>query len=333
MPLVEIWALILACIIIIYVLLDGFDLGIGMLMPHYNEDKDRSILISTIVHVWDGNQTWLVLGGAVTYGAFPKAFAVLLPMLYTPIMLMIIALLLRGISLEFRLKAVSSKRYWDSLFCCSSWLVAFIQGVILGTFVQGFGHEPIDTHHLMPTPWLTGFSTLSGLGVAFGYRMLGAHWLIIKTSGAIQNQAYRHARTSLCAVAICLGIFSLWTPFINDDLHQRWLDLHHLPYLAILPLITTLLFILHYNFLRRQVIEKGLLLLSMLEFMCGYIGIVISIWPYIIPLSMTIYDASAPESALSFMLIGVSITAPLLLAYTLRAYAIFRGKVTEAIYK
>lgn len=331
MHLISIWGVILATIIIIYVLLDGFDLGIGILFPQAQSTLEKDIMANTIIHVWDGNQTWLVMGGSVLYGAFPKAFASLLSILYMPVMLLVISLLIRGISLEFRLKAVKLKKVWDRTFFLGSICAAFMQGIILGTYVQGFGHETIGPHHVPHFAWLTWFSILAGIGVIFGYRLLGASYLIIKTSGNIQAHARKSAKSSLIMVLILMCAFSIFTPFMNEDLFARWLILEDTPHIILLPIVTAIIFILHFKYLNKLEYEKASLFFTFAEFICGYIGVCISVWPYIVPHSMVLTEAASPDSALRFMLVGISIMGPILIAYTIRSYHIFKGKVENVI--
>lgn len=328
--LVSIWSGIIGFAIFMYVLLDGFDLGIGILLPLIRKENDRALMISTIIPVWDGNQTWLVLGGACLYGAFPTAFATLMPLLYLPLIIMLIALILRGVALEFRLKSTQSVWLWNYVFCLGSILAGFTQGLILGTFVQGFGQQPYPLAS-GSQPWLTTFSCMTGLGTICGYVLLGCGWLIIKTKGHIQQTAQSMAWVSLSLVALFMLIFSIWTPLLSTFHWQRWLSYANIPYLATLPLCTMMLFALcAYALYHRY--EYLPFIMTIGIFLCGAIGVTISTYPYIVPQSMTFSEAAAPASALAFMLYGITIMLPVLLSYTAYAHYIFRGKVTQALH-
>tara|TARA_B100000989_G_scaffold238322_1_gene185197 strand:+ start:1398 stop:2399 length:1002 start_codon:yes stop_codon:yes gene_type:complete len=326
-----IWGGILGFAVIMYVLLDGFDLGIGILFPFVRDKHDRAIMMSTIIHVWDGNQTWLVLGGACMFGAFPTAFAAIMPVIYFPILIMLIALILRGVSFEFRLKSTQSLHVWDTCFFLGSFFATFSQGVVLGTFVQGFGTQTPSYLHIPHYQWLTTFSFMTGVGTVCGYVLLGACWLVIKTQGHIQDTAYRYAWRSLALVLFFMIAFSVWTPFLSDFHFQRWLSLENIPYLAILPLITGLFFFgCGYGLYEK--LETVPFLMAIGIFLCGAIGVTISVYPYIVPHSMTLAQAAAPPGSLRFMLFGVVIMMPFLLLYTLHSYFVFRGKVTKPVH-
>ncbi len=329
--LVLIWGFLIGFAIIMYVLLDGFDLGIGILFPFFPKERDRSLMVSTIIHVWDGNQTWLVFGGATLYGAFPKAFAATLPIIYFPILIMVIALILRGVAFEFRMKANKSLYLWDISFFVGSLLAAFAQGVILGTYVQGFGDQAPSYLTVPHYQWLTIFSFMTGIGTICGYVLLGSCWLIIKTVGKLQSKAYYCAWVSLTLVAFGMVAFSIWTPFLSDFHYQRWLSIENIPYLASLPICTALAFFsCAYGLTYKS--EFLPMLSAIVVFLCGAVGVTISIYPYIVPHSITLADAAAPESSLSFMLIGTCVMLPFLLVYTAHSYFIFKGKVTKPLH-
>ncbi len=325
------WGGIIGFAIIMYVILDGFDLGIGILIPLVPDEHDKAIMISTIIQVWDGNQTWLVLGAACLYGAFPTAFSAILPIIYFPILAMLIALILRGVAFEFRLKSTQSIALWDRCFFFGSLLATFSQGVILGTFVQGFGHEAPSYLTVPHYQWLTIFSFMTGLGTVCGYVLLGCCWLIIKTTSHIQDMAYEYAWYSLSMVFIFMVAFSVWTPFLSDFHFQRWLTLEHIPYLAILPMITGLCFMMCAYGLHTKK-EVWPFVSAIAIFLCGAVGVTISVYPYMVPHSITLTEAAAPRSSLQFMLVGVIIMMPFLLLYTLHSYIVFKGKVTKPVH-
>lgn len=316
-----VWAVILSFVVIMYVILDGFDLGIGILFPWMKEEAHRDIMMNTVVPVWDGNETWLVLGGACLYGAFPLAYSTLLPTLYMPITLMLAALIFRGVAFEFRFKAEQSKWLWNLAFSLGSTLAAFCQGVILGTFVMGY------TAQQSAYEWLTPFSLMTGVAVVAGYALLGATWLIAKTTADLQNIMYRYAKWLLLVVAIFMIIVSIWTPLAYERIWQRWFSLPNFFYLLPLPLLTAIAFISNAIALNKRY-EKLPFVLSISLFIFAYIGFCISDWPYIIPHRVTIAEAAAPDSSLTFLLIGMSILLPVLLAYTCYSYNVFKGKVT-----
>ncbi|MCD6047342.1 MAG: qxtB [Gammaproteobacteria bacterium] len=324
MTLEIIWAVIMSFAIIMYVILDGFDLGIGILMPFVAEEFQRDLMISSIIPLWDGNETWLVFGAAVLYAAFPLAYSILLPALYTPIVLMLAALIFRGVTFEFRFKASQKRKLWDRCFSISSMLVAFLQGAILGTFVQGYGYQlPLQVSVFY---WLTPFSIMTGVAVATGYALLGATWLIIKTERKLQNKMYLLAKYFLLAVSIFLIIVSLWTPAMEHEIALRWFSLPNLFYLAPLPIFTGIAIMLNFYFLQKKY-EILPFLLSISLFIFSYIGFCISAWPYIVPRVLPFWQAAAPPTTLKFMLVGVCILLPLLIAYTSYAYWVFKGKI------
>ncbi|NKB47073.1 MAG: cytochrome d ubiquinol oxidase subunit II [Legionellales bacterium] len=321
-----VWAGIIAMIIIIYVVLDGFDLGIGILFPFVRDTNERHILMNSIAPVWDGNETWLVFGGAALYGAFPIAYGVLLPTLYLPIILMLVALILRGVSFEFRFKAQRSRIVWDIAFFSGSIAAAFLQGAILGTFVGGFELNHTDliiTDHR----WLTPFSLMTGLAVVCGYALLGATWMIIKSEGLLQQTMYRYARYLLIGVAVFMAAVSLWTPFQDPSIFNRWFSLPNFFYLAPLPLITVIAMMITWFSLVHKTSEHKPFIMSIGLFILGYIGLVISVWPYFIPHELTLWEVAAPANTQKFILVGTVIILPLLLGYTWYAYHVFRGKV------
>jgi cytochrome d ubiquinol oxidase subunit II len=322
------WVIIIGFCIIMYVLLDGFDLGIGILFPFFPDRHDRNIMVSTVLPVWDGNQTWLVLGGASLYGSFPKAFSLILPALYLPIFTMVIALLFRGITFEFRLKAQENAlRKWDILFCLSSTLVTICQGLLLGTFIKGFALGPNNT---LIFTLFTPFNIVCAVSLVFGYALLAATWIIGKTSGKLQKRMFHIAKITLSVVVFFLGIISLWTPFIDLRIQQIWFNPAYIYKLAFLPVITGLL-ILYFIYCLKKRREFILFWLTLGIFICAYIGFGISTYPYIVPHVYTIWQMAAPPSSLLFMLFGALLLLPVLLAYTSYSYFVFRGKVTEMI--
>jgi cytochrome d ubiquinol oxidase subunit II len=229
MDLTLVWAVIIVSGVAVYVILDGFDLGLGILFPFAPSDRDRDIMMRSIAPVWDGNETWLVLGGAGLFAAFPKAYAALLSALYLPLMLMLFALICRGVAFEFRFKAERSRSLWDISFSLGGWLAAFCQGVIVGAIVQGI---PLSGGQYAGGPWdrLTPFSLFTGLALVAGYALLGATWLIMKTVGDLQRWSYRVARRMLPLVLLGVAAVSVWTPLAEPAIASRWFSLPNLYY-------------------------------------------------------------------------------------------------------
>lgn len=319
-----IWLGIIGFVIIMYVILDGFALGVGILSIFNTNEHERDIMISSVMPVWDGNQTWLVLGGATLYGAFPLAFSTILPILYIPILIMVASLLFRGVVFEFRLKAERSKRLWEIAFFCGSLMATLAQGVMLGSFVEGY-HDNVGHYQ-----WFTPFAVTCGVALAFGYALLASNWLIAKTEGDLQNHSYITAKICLIAIAFFGIAISLWSPFVDPHIQARWFNPRLIGYLAVLPALTALVFFLHWVALKTRK-EYSPFWLSICIFLFCYLGFVISVWPYIVPRTIVYTKAAAPETSLIFMLVGTVIMLPVLLYYTYHSYYIFRGKVTDVI--
>jgi cytochrome d ubiquinol oxidase subunit II len=326
MLLILTWAAIISFVILMYVLLDGFDLGIGILFPFIKDPHQRDIMFSTITPVWDGNETWLVMGAAALYAAFPVAYSTLLPLLYMPLLIMLAALIFRGISFEFRFKTKRMRYIWDISFSAGSIIAAFTQGLLLGTFVRGYGHVfPIVASDYN---WFTPFSIMTGIAVVAGYALLGATWLIIKTTGELQTKMYGYAKFLLAAVAFFLVVVSIWTPYMERIIYARWFSIPNIFYLAPLPILTGIIILYNFYALHRRY-EFLPFWLSIGLFLLAYIGFCISDMPYIIPHALTIWDAASAPSSLIFTLVGVAILLPILIVYTIYSYYVFRGKVTR----
>lgn len=324
-PLPLFWAGIIGFFIVMYVVLDGFTLGIGLLISILTKEES-SIAQSVILPTWDGNQTWLVLGGASLYGAFPVAFATLMPIFYAQIIVMILALLLRGVVFEFRLKTNNPKR-WDIVFTIASLIVILCQGVLLGNFIQGF--QQINGK-LFSAHMLTPFVCLCALGLIIGYGLLGSTRLILKTTGSLRDKMYFVSKILSWGVIILLALVSLYTPYIDSHVYSRWFAQGHWVYLFILPYLSGLLFIgLQISLYKR--IDKLPFYAAIFIFICGYIGFIISIFPYMIPYQKTIWQCASPDNTLTFLLFGTVLMIPILLIYTGYAYHIFKDKVTDVI--
>jgi cytochrome bd ubiquinol oxidase subunit II len=320
------WAVIIAFGVMMYVVMDGFDLGIGILFPFIRDRADRDTMVNTVAPVWDGNETWLVLGGAGLMAAFPLAYSVLLSALYLPLVLMLAGLICRGVSFEFRFKADEAHRqFWDVAFAAGSYVAAFSQGVALGAFINGF-HVTGPSYQGGALDWLTPFSLFTGFGVLIAYALLGSTWLIMKTEGALQQRMIALARPVTIILLVGIGIVSLWTPLAHPKVAERWFSLPNIILFAPVPVLTlaTTWAILHV--LRREPHVLPFALALFLLFL-GYSGLAISLWPNIIPPEVTLWAAAGPPQSMGFALVGALFIIPIILGYTAWSYYVFRGKV------
>jgi cytochrome d ubiquinol oxidase subunit II len=320
-----IWAAVIALSVLLYVVFDGFDLGIGILFPFRPDEADRDRMMNAVAPYWDGNETWLVLGGGGLWVAFPKAFAAIMPALYLPVIVMLLALVFRGVAFEFRWVAKPSHRAWDIAFAAGSITAAFAQGVILGGLVQGI--ETTDGRFTGGSfDWLTPFALVCGAGVVCGYALLGACWITVKLDEALQVWARRAGQFALLGTLAFVAVVSLWTPLAFPRIAERWFDAHNLSYLWPVPVFTALLAFNVWSGLKRGA-EFGPFLNSVGLFVLGFAGLAISTLPYIVPPSMTIWDTAASPSSQRFMLVGVAILLPVIVGYFVFVYWIFRGKL------
>jgi cytochrome d ubiquinol oxidase subunit II len=320
-----IWAFIIAFAVFVYVVLDGFDLGLGMLFPLFPAKADRDVIMNTVAPVWDGNETWLVLGGGGLFAAFPLAYAVLMPALYTPIIAMLLGLVFRGVAFEFRWRTRRERNLWDIAFAGGSLLAGLAQGVALGAILQGVH---VDGRHYGGGwwDWLTPFSILTGIAMVVGYGLLGATWLVMKTEGELREHAYRLSGWLLLAMLGAIGAVSLATPLLQMQYAERWFAWPNIVLTAPVPIAVAVVAIL----LMRSLASKQdyrPFFLSLTLFALSYAGLGISMWPYIVPRSITIWQAASPESSQIFMLFGVAALVPVILGYTTWNYWVFRGKV------
>lgn len=328
LPLV--WFGLIGTALFLYVLLDGFDLGVGILFPFAPSHESRDRMMNSIAPFWDGNETWLVLSGGGLFAAFPLAYAILMPALYMPVIIMLLGLIFRGVAFEFRFKAERSRPVWDYAFHFGSIAAAFMQGMIIGAFVQGFRVEGRSfAGH--PFDWLSAYSFMTGVGLLFGYALLGAAWLVMKTDGSTQIWARKCASYVLGYVGLFLGIVSISMPLMNADVKALWFSLPNFFYLLPLPLATAGLFILIWSDLHKGR-EYRPFFLSIGVFLTGYLGLGISLWPYLVPFAVTFRDAAAAPTSQSFLLIGTVVILPLVLAYTGFCYYLFRGKASHEGY-
>jgi cytochrome bd ubiquinol oxidase subunit II len=323
--LTTIWAFIIAFAVLMYVVMDGFDLGIGILFPFYRPGEERDQAMNSIAPVWDGNETWLVLGGGGLFAAFPLAYAIILPATYPLITAMMLGLVFRGVAFEFRWRDSSHRAFWDMAFFGGSLVAAFSQGVILGALLQGI-HVVGRAYDGDWLSWLSPYSLLTGVGVVCGYALLGACYLALKTEGSAEDRAFGHARLAAMATLALMVAVSLATPFLAAQYFQRWFAVPLLWYLVPVPVVTGLVAVMLLKGLGERRAARSFLL-ALALFVLGAIGLGVSMWPYVVPQSITIWQAAAPERSQVFMLIGVALVMPLILAYTGWAYWVFRGKV------
>jgi cytochrome d ubiquinol oxidase subunit II len=321
-----IWAAIIGIAVAMYVILDGFDLGIGMLFPFASE-RERDRMMASIAPFWDGNETWLVLGGVGLWVVFPVAYAVIMPAMYLPVIVMLLALVFRGVTFEFRTVARTSKRHWNAAFTAGSALAALSQGVILGSLVQGIRVENRAFAGGL-FDWATPFALFCGLGVATGYALLGATWLVMKTDGDLAERSRRQARMLLLAVLAFMAVVSLWTPLINEQIAARWFSRPNIELLWPVPVLTGGIALACWRWLQRGH-DRRPFFAAVALFLLGYAGLVISWFPYLVPPSLTIWDAAAAPASQMFMLVGTLVLLPLILGYTAFLYWVFRGKMHE----
>jgi cytochrome d ubiquinol oxidase subunit II len=318
-------ALLLGMAVVLYVVLDGFDLGIGMLFFFFKREDERDLIMNSVAPFWDGNETWLVLGGVTLWAAFPKAFAIILPAMYIPVVVLLLALIFRGVAFEFRWVAKPRHRAWDWSFAVGSTLGAFAQGLILGGIVQGI---PVRDQEFAggALTWLSPFSVMCGLAVLTGYTLLGATWLLLKTSGPVEQHARKLAGPLLLALLAFIVVVSIWTPLMSPRIAQRWFSVPNIFFLAQVPVATLLFSWLCWRGIRH---EQSILpfVMAVGIFLLAFLGLVLSTIPYIVPPVMTIWQAASHPSSQVFYLIGASILMPMILAYTVLVFWLFRGKL------
>ena len=324
LPLV--WAVIILAGIMMYVIMDGFDLGIGVLFPLVADDLDRDVMMNSVAPVWDGNETWLVLGGAGLLAAFPLAYSVILSAFYLPLILMLIGLIFRGVAFDFRFKSsVDGRHWWDKAFTGGSVVAAFFQGMTLGGFVQGI---PVEGNHYAggAFDWITPFAAFTGIGLVIAYALLGCTWLVMKCEGALLARM-RHLGVFLTwALFAVIVLLSVWTPLIQPEIADRWFSLPNLFWFLPVPILVVLCTAGLLWGLRRDTQYSPFLLALALIFL-SYSGLGISLWPNVIPPSVSIWDAAGPAESLGFALVGTLFIVPFVLMYTAWAYWVFRGKV------
>ncbi|RPE71681.1 cytochrome bd-I ubiquinol oxidase subunit 2 apoprotein [Pacificibacter maritimus] len=320
-----IWAGVIAFAVLTYVILDGFDLGVGILFRTAKTERERSTMMNSIAPIWDGNETWLVLGGGGLFAVFPLAYAVIMPALYMPIILMLLALIFRGVAFEYRWRTERWKPVWDWAFFGGSVTAAFMQGIALGALVQGI--EVTDRAYSGGWwDWLTGFSILTGVAVVVGYALLGATWIILKTEDKLQQRMQGFSVWLGIGTLAFIALVSILTPFQNPDYFQRWFNLPGSALSIVMPLAVISCAWALFSGLKAGKDLQPFLAALMLFVLC-FIGIGISFYPNIVPPSLTIVEAAAPDESLLFALVGTVVLVPIILAYTAYAYWVFRGKI------
>jgi cytochrome d ubiquinol oxidase subunit II len=321
-----VWFAIIGFAVLMYVLMDGFVLGIGILSLFAEDERQLDHMMTTAAPIWDGNETWLVLGGAGLLAAFPKAYSVMLSALYLPVLLMLVALVLRGVSFEFRFKATTSKRIWGVCFAVGSIAAGFAQGLMLGAIVEGM---PLQGGKYLggALAWFSPFSMLTAVAVVFGYALLGSTWLIMKTGGALQNVVYALTRPLVVIVVAFMGLVSTWLPFLSSQVMARWFEGSNFLWLSPVPLLA----LANAVWLWRAVVRRAEympFILALTFFALGFAGLLLGLWPNLLPPDLSIWRAAAPPASQGFVLVGTLIMLPAVLGYTWWSYSVFRGKVT-----
>lgn len=308
----------------VYVLADGLDLGVGILFLAAPRDADRDLMMQSIEPVWDGNETWLVMGGTLLFAVFPAGYYVLLPAFYLPIMFMLFALIFRGVAFGFRVQATRFRLVWDIAFAAGSFLATFCQGLILGGLIDGV---PVENGMFAggPFSFLSLLGVLCGVGLVGGYALIGAGWLIWKTDGPTQIFAREIARAALILTSAMMALVSAWSALSVPEVAARWFAWPNLLLLAPVPLVTLAVIVSIWRGLWEGA-EIRTFLLSLVLFALGLIGLVVSLWPYVVPRHVTVWDGVSDPQTLAFLGVGVAVIIPIVLAYQAHAYWVFRGK-------
>lgn len=321
-----IWGVIIAFGLMMYVIMDGFDLGLGILFPLISDSSERDVMMNTVAPVWDGNETWAVLGAAALYGAFPLAYSVILEALYLPLVLVLAGLIFRGVAFEFRFKAHPRKRHlWDKAFIGGSVLATFFQGVAIGTYISGI---PVENRQFAGSAldWLAPFPLFCGVGLILAYALLGSTWLLIKTDGMLESRMRHYSRPLLYLLAMVIVVICAWTAWLHADIAQRWFAGSHWIRSALIAGLAVVAVVVIQKTLRKRHSHLPFMGVVVLVFL-GYLGLAISIWPNIVPPSINLWQAAAPLTSQLFALMGALFIIPIILAYTFWSYHVFRGKV------
>lgn len=329
LDLVPLWACILSLAVLMYVLLDGFDLGVGILFFFRRHDEDRDLMVASVAPIWDFNETWLILGSGGLLAVFPLAFAVVIPAVYFPVLLMLLGLLFRGVAFEFRDAPRARKHTWNAAFAYGSLIATFSQGVVLGNFIRGF---PVSGRVFAGTSWdwIAPFPLLTGAGLLVGYSLLGATWLVMKTEGELQAWARKTARWTLLGLLAFILLVSVWTPLEEPRIAQRWFSFPNILYFSPVPILTAALALMLWHALNRG---RDVLpfLCAMGLFFLSYTGLIISLWPYVAPPAITLWDAATAPMSQQFLMVGTMFLLPVILLYVFWSYWVFRGKVRADI--
>jgi cytochrome d ubiquinol oxidase subunit II len=318
------WAAIIGFAVVMYILMDGFDLGVGILFPFVTDEDDRDLMMNTVAPVWDGNETWLVLGGGGLLAAFPLAYAIIMPALYFPVLAMLVALIFRGVAFEFRFKS-THRVLWGKAFFWGSLLATFSQGLVLGGFLQGFKVEGRQFAG-GPLDWLTPFGVGCGVALVTGYALLGACWLILKTEDELQQRFYALARPLALAMIAFIAVFCVWAPLTYPAIAERWFRLPAFLLLLPIPLATAGVALALLRSLRQRR-EARPFILALLLLLLTYLGFGVNLWPYVVPPDITLWEAATTPGSQVFLLVGVLVLMPAILFYTGYSYWVFRGKV------
>jgi cytochrome d ubiquinol oxidase subunit II len=326
---VPVWTVILGLGVFLYVLLDGFDLGVGILYGFAPDREARNLVMNSIAPIWDGNETWLVLGSVGLMAAFPIAFAIIMPAVYFPVLIMLLALVFRGTAFEFRFRDAEHRTFWDHAYNYGSAIATFAQGIVLGSFIQGFEN---DGKHFTGGSFdcFTPFSIFTGIALIFGYALLGAGWLILKTEGELQAWARRLGRICLLTVGLAVLVVSLWTPLAYPMIAARWFSWPNIAFLAPVPIITAGLALWEWRAISGKA-EVAPFAAAVALFAMSYLGVAISLWPTIVPHNITLWDAASSPSTQAFLAVGTLFLLPVILMYTGWSYWVFRGKVRADI--
>ncbi len=323
---VPIWTIILGVGVFLYVLLDGFDLGVGILFGLAPDTPSRNLAMNSIAPIWDGNETWLVLCSMGLMAAFPTAFAIIFPAVYFPVLVMVLSLIFRGVAFEFRYRDREHRSLWDHGFNYGSVLATFAQGIVLGAFIQGFRTDG-QAFTGSGLDCFTPFSLVVGVCLVFGYALLGAGWLVLKTAGEMQSWARAHGRWAFLGVCAAVLVVSIWTPIAFTDIRSRWFSWPNFWLLAPVPIVTAVVAWLEWRTLNRADSEVGPFIGAIALFVMSYLGLSISLFPYVVPYRLTLWQAASPPSTQAFLLVGTLFLLPVILMYTGWSYWVFRGKV------
>ena len=329
LDLVMIWTVIIALSVFLYVLLDGFDLGVGILYA-FADERERPMVMNAIAPVWDGNETWLILGGVALLSVFPLAFAIIIPAVYFPVLMMLLALVFRGVAFEFRFRQPWISRFWARGFCYGSAVATFAQGAVLGAFIQGFAVRGRDFAG-GSWDWLTPFSVMTGVALMFGYALLGAGWLVIKTEGELRTWARTMGRRALLGTLAAIVLVSVWTPVADPEIMRRWLAWPNVLVLSPIPVVTALIAFVAWTAAQGRGGDQRLFVAGIGLFLVSYLGIAISLWPMIVPHHYSLWQASSSADTQAFLLVGTLLLLPVILFYTAWSYWVFRGKLQAGI--